>query len=165
MNEPPTPPKPKTRRRTILIIISALAGACLLCLAIALIYSNTPAGRASSTARAQTQTAQPTKTTKPTNTPKPTLTPIFTNTSTITSTLLHTPTIASKLQVFPTNTRTRPPSTAGAAPCNCSGPDLDCSDFPSSRSAQACFDYCKTSGFGDVFNLDSDNDGLVCESN
>lgn len=54
----------------------------------------------------------------------------------------------------------------GNAPCNCSGPDLDCkADFTTHASAQACYDTCVSSGFGDVFDLDgNDNDGLACES-
>jgi endonuclease YncB( thermonuclease family) len=53
----------------------------------------------------------------------------------------------------------------GQAPCNCSGPDLDCpADFSTHTEAQACYDYCVSEGFGDVFRLDgNDNDGLACE--
>ena len=55
---------------------------------------------------------------------------------------------------------------SGNAPCNCSGPDLDCkADFNTHAAAQACYDYCVSQGFGDVFGLDgNDNDGLACES-
>ncbi|MDD5219586.1 MAG: PKD domain-containing protein [Candidatus Bipolaricaulis sp.] len=56
-----------------------------------------------------------------------------------------------------------PPPTP-PAPCNCAGPDLDCSDFSSHAKAQACYDFCKGQGHGDVFNLDADNDGNACES-
>jgi micrococcal nuclease len=60
---------------------------------------------------------------------------------------------------------TSPPS-ADNAPCNCSGPDLDCTkDFKRHAQAQACYDYCVSQGYGDVFNLDgNDNDGKACES-
>jgi micrococcal nuclease len=51
----------------------------------------------------------------------------------------------------------------GNAPCNCSGPDLDCGDFGTHASAQACFNYCNSAGFGDVFRLDRDKDGSACE--
>lgn len=61
-----------------------------------------------------------------------------------------------------------PPSSGGgggSAACNCSGPDLDCKDFSSHASAQACHDYCMSQGLGDLFRLDgNDNDGLACES-
>jgi len=61
-----------------------------------------------------------------------------------------------------------PPSSGGgggSAACNCSGPDLDCKDFSSHDAAQSCYNYCNSSGFGDVFDLDgNDNDGLACES-
>ncbi len=52
----------------------------------------------------------------------------------------------------------------GNAPCNCSGPDLDCGDFSSHASAQACFNHCRSAGFGDIFRLDGDHDGSACES-
>lgn len=61
--------------------------------------------------------------------------------------------------VFPTQA----PSGGGNAVCNCSGPDLDCEDFKPRSSAQPCFNYCVSQGFGDVFRLDRDNDGLACE--
>jgi micrococcal nuclease len=53
----------------------------------------------------------------------------------------------------------------GNAPCNCSGPDLDCGDFGTHAAAQSCYNYCMSQGFGDNFRLDgNDNDGLACES-
>ena len=52
----------------------------------------------------------------------------------------------------------------GNAPCTCNGPDLDCGDFSSHASAQACYRYCASEGFGDVFRLDRDGDGSACES-
>lgn len=57
--------------------------------------------------------------------------------------------------------------TVPAAPkvCNCGGPDLDGKDFGTHASAQACFSYCVSQGYGDVFGLDRDNDGLACEAN
>ena len=51
-----------------------------------------------------------------------------------------------------------------SAPCNCSGPDLNCSDFATHTEAQACYEYCKRLGYGDVFRLDGDSDGIACES-
>ena len=57
------------------------------------------------------------------------------------------------------------PGAGGNAPCNCSGPDLDCKDFSSHASAQSCYNYCVSLGFGNIFRLDgNDNDGLACES-
>ena len=54
---------------------------------------------------------------------------------------------------------------SGSVVCNCSGPDLDCKDFSSHASSQACHDYCQSLGLGDIFRLDgNDNDGLACES-
>lgn len=52
----------------------------------------------------------------------------------------------------------------GNAVCNCGGSDLDCSDFSSHASAQACFNYCVSLNYGDTFGLDRDGNGLACES-
>ena len=52
----------------------------------------------------------------------------------------------------------------GGQPCDCTGPDLDCSDFATQAEAQACFEYCMRLGYGDVFRLDRDKDGKACES-
>lgn len=65
-----------------------------------------------------------------------------------------------------------PPSTpissgasADAAPaCSCNGNLYNCSDFSTRSSAQACFDYCNTTGYGDVHRLDHDQDGSACEN-
>ncbi|MCB0163075.1 MAG: SH3 domain-containing protein [Anaerolineae bacterium] len=48
-------------------------------------------------------------------------------------------------------------------PCLCDGDYYNCGDFGSSGSAQQCFNYCVSSGHGDVHNLDRDSDGSVCE--
>ncbi len=56
------------------------------------------------------------------------------------------------------------PIPTGKAPCNCTGPDLDCADFPTRADAQACFDYCRSQGLGDIFRLDADADLKVCET-
>jgi len=52
-----------------------------------------------------------------------------------------------------------------ATVCDCSGNIYNCSDFSTHAEAQACYEYCKSLGFGDIHRLDgSDNDGIVCES-
>ena len=48
--------------------------------------------------------------------------------------------------------------------CSCSGNIYNCSDFSTHSQAQACYDYCKDQGHGDVHRLDSDNDGSACET-
>jgi len=62
--------------------------------------------------------------------------------------------------VLPTK---RPPPAGGT--CSCSGDSLNCSDFSSHASAQACFDYCVQQGAGDIHRLDQDNDSIACENN
>ncbi len=51
-----------------------------------------------------------------------------------------------------------------SCPCDCAGPDLDCADFVTQAEAQACFDCCRQQGYGDIFRLDADNDGVACEA-
>ena len=48
--------------------------------------------------------------------------------------------------------------------CDCSGNIYNCSDFSTHAEAQACYEYCKSLGRGDVHWLDGDNDGIACES-
>jgi len=66
--------------------------------------------------------------------------------------------------VFAGETPPDPTPTPPSGPCNCSGPDLNCSDFSTHAAAQACYDYCRQQGYGDVFRLDGDSDGIACES-
>ena len=56
---------------------------------------------------------------------------------------------------------TQPPP---AAVCDCSGNIYNCSDFSTHAQAQACYEYCKSLGRGDIHRLDGDNDGIACES-
>lgn len=51
-----------------------------------------------------------------------------------------------------------------SAVCSCSGDTLNCSDFNSHASAQACFNYCTSQGTGDIHKIDGNNDGNACES-
>lgn len=65
----------------------------------------------------------------------------------------------------PTLQPTPPPGSEPPVPgCTCTGPDLNCSDFSTQAEAQSCFNYCMAQGYGDVYNLDGDNDGKCCES-
>jgi len=71
-----------------------------------------------------------------------------------------TPTIT---PVLPTPTP--PPATPPpVAVCDCSGNIYNCSDFATHAEAQACYEYCKSLGRGDIHRLDRDKDGLACES-
>lgn len=84
------------------------------------------------------------------HTPQPANTP--TQTATATATMTRTATLT------PTATATEP------APCSCSGNLYNCSDFSTQSEAQACFDFCRSQGHGDVHVLDTDNDGVACEA-
>lgn len=72
---------------------------------------------------------------------------------------------------LPTKTATRTPTVTPlwtATPtlvpaCDCEGPPLTCNSFRNQESAQACFNYCVATGFGDIFNLDKNKNGKACE--
>jgi len=49
--------------------------------------------------------------------------------------------------------------------CSCSGDTMNCTNFGSQSSAQACYNYCVKQGKGDIHKLDQDNNGVACESN
>jgi hypothetical protein len=51
-----------------------------------------------------------------------------------------------------------------AAVCNCSGDTYNCGDFSTHAQAQACYEYCKSLGCGDIHRLDKDGNGVACES-
>lgn len=73
-----------------------------------------------------------------------------------------TPTI-----VVPTQTPQPPATSTPQPPAGCSICSYDaynCSDFKRQRDAQACYDYCMTMVGYDVHRLDSDGDGVACES-
>ncbi len=55
-------------------------------------------------------------------------------------------------------------TTAPTGPCACSGNLYNCDDFSSQAAAQACFDWCMAEVGTDVHRLDSDGDGVACES-
>jgi len=58
----------------------------------------------------------------------------------------------------------RPFFIPGAVPiCSCSGNIYNCEDFSTREEAQACYDYCKSLGRGDIHDLDRDDDGIACE--
>jgi len=49
--------------------------------------------------------------------------------------------------------------------CNAQEQDYNCSDFKTQPEAQAVYDRCKMLGKNmDVYHLDGDHDGVVCES-
>lgn len=107
--------------------------------------SVTPLPAMATSAPTLTYTAAPTNTPWPTNTLMPTHTPIPTQTA------------------IPSKTPTPLPPAGVPAACTCYGPDLDCKHFGTHAEAQACFDYCKSLGYGDVYSLDRNNDQVACE--
>jgi len=53
-------------------------------------------------------------------------------------------------------------SSTGAV-CDCSSNKYNCKDFSGHAAAQACYDYCKSLGKGDIHQLDGDKNGIACE--
>ena len=47
---------------------------------------------------------------------------------------------------------------------DCSADVYNCANFTNQGEAHVAFNYCKDQGAGDIWNLDGDNDGEVCES-
>jgi hypothetical protein len=74
--------------------------------------------------------------------------------------LVQAATIADDLKDSP-QPANRPPQQGS---CYCSSDIYECYNFSTKEEAQACLDYCKSVGFGDVHGLDIDNDNLACES-
>lgn len=96
----------------------------------------------------------------------PSATATATWTSTPTATTTWTPTATATRTSTPTATATRtatPTATTAPAPCLCSADLYNCTDFACQGQAQTCFSYCWNLGYGDVHNLDSDDDGIACE--
>jgi endonuclease YncB( thermonuclease family) len=75
--------------------------------------------------------------------PTPIPTATFTATPTITPDVTQTPTLEPA--------------------CDCEEEGVTCKDFRRQRDAQACFEYCKATGFGDVFGIDKNNNNKACE--
>ena len=73
------------------------------------------------------------------------------------------PTIVVPVQVVPTPIPLVVEPAQPAVVCDCSGDIYNCPDFTSGSSAQACFDYCREVGRGDIHRLDNDNDLYACE--
>lgn len=46
---------------------------------------------------------------------------------------------------------------------NCDTDTYNCGDFATQTEAQKAYDSCNELGFGDIHQLDSDGDGVVCE--
>lgn len=129
-----------------------------------------------------TRTATVTRTDSPTPTatwtPSATVTPTATRTSTSAPSATPTETrpaappptaTATRTQTpHPSATRTNTPSPTQtqvpAAPCQCTGDLYNCSDFDYHWQAQQCYDYCMQQAGYDVHRLDSDKDGIACES-
>lgn len=86
-----------------------------------------------------------------------------------TPTILLPVTLASTWTSIPTQTpfvlATQPVNQNQNAVCSCAGDTLNCGNFSTQKSAQACMDYCIAQSAGDIHNLDGGGvKGLACES-
>lgn len=74
-----------------------------------------------------------------------------------------TPTATATETPTPTATPEESPTPTSPPPCSCAAKNVSCNSFSSQSKAQACFEYCKDEGFGDIFGIDKNNNGLACE--
>lgn len=178
----------KTNRKYIGLAIAAVISFCCICVAFAfVVYSSgsiisTPVPApilntslpieviiAQTSSAAQTQTVQaaplPTATLAPSNETIPTATVFIsvlqTSAAQPTEYIYYTNTPFSL--ATPTLEAIQPTLPPQSAVCSCSGDTLNCGDFSSHSSAQACFNYCISQGRGDIHRLDGNNDGTACE--
>jgi endonuclease YncB( thermonuclease family) len=73
------------------------------------------------------------------------------------------PTPMPTFTITSTPTITRTPTKTSVPVCNCLGKSLTCNSFRSQGQAQRCFEYCQSMGYGDIFGLDKNRNGLACE--
>lgn len=76
-------------------------------------------------------------------------TPVPTFTITLTPTITNTP---------------RPMTSTPVGPCACLERRLTCSSFSTQRRAQQCFEFCWNQGYGDIFGLDKNGNGVACDN-
>lgn len=67
---------------------------------------------------------------------------------------------------IPPEKPTQPPAAQPTAVpvCVCTHDAYNCTSFSRQSQAQACYNYCRELGRGDVHRLDRDNNGRACES-
>lgn len=71
------------------------------------------------------------------------------------------PTLTPTASITPTPTSDYP-FTPGPPGCVCFGRPIECAEFTDQLAAQNCWAYCLRSGYGDIYNLDPDQDGQAC---
>ena len=76
-----------------------------------------------------------------------------------------TPVPTSTITLTPTITNTPRPETATpVGPCSCTNRRLTCNSFSTQRRAQNCFEFCWNEGYGDIFGLDKNGNGIACDN-
>jgi endonuclease YncB( thermonuclease family) len=76
-----------------------------------------------------------------------------------------TPVPTFTITLTPTITNTPHPETATpVGPCSCTNKRLSCNSFKTQRQAQACFEFCWNQGYGDIFGLDKNGNGVACDN-
>jgi len=111
----------------------------------------------------------------PTYTPFPTIEPTAVLTQTQTSVASEATLMAGLGSITPSGTATLTPSPSSTPspsptfspspppPCYCIIDEKNCESFESQSLAQACFDYCRDLGYGDIHGLDANGNLTVCE--
>jgi hypothetical protein len=170
-----------------LVGCGALMLTCGVCSVFSAIWANTPEGRASISATATAEVIAQIETAN-----APTATPVPPTVTRAPSTATPEPSATATLEptAEPTLAPTRMPPTEGPSPtpaptrdprkpffewnwgvgtqdgnaCICGGPDLNCADFANWEASQACFDKCGGNSNNNVFGLDNNKNGVVCEN-
>ena len=134
---------------------------CILLLMAAILLQGCISNPNTTTADTRAQEVYTTVTVTPTSIPSTIIPTSIPTTTTTTMT-----TITTRPTTFPTTKLTTQPTTASSSlsgVCSCSGNIYNCGDFSSHTAAQACYDYCRSLGKGDIHGLDRDKDGIACE--
>ena len=89
---------------------------------------------------------------------------ILTTTVHTSGTRIYLPHITSKHTIPTATTQPTATTTPTPSPCSCAGNLYNCSDFNTHAAAQACYEHCLTITGRDIHRLDTDKDGIACES-
>lgn len=169
-------PKVKRRNRTLKISLSGIMFFCCSFSALYLVFRGStapPPPPAEPRTESLAQTAGLLSTVTFTSSPTATASPTLASTATLAPTLTLAPTSTVVLITVPpaggaggsggSGGGGSPGITQVSGPCSCNGDTMNCTHFRNQKAAQACYDHCKSLGYGDIHRLDRDNDGLACE--
>lgn len=169
-------PQPKAKLPLLFIAVANIIGVIILISLVVIFWKIISKSSAGIPTPTFTLTMSPTLTV--TSTPLPSST--YTPSPSVTFTPTPSATFTATLNLIPSNTPaptasetlwltetfkpgyTKTPTRIKAV-CPCSQDLYDCKDFNTHALAQACYDYCVLTGWGDAHNLDKSGTGIVCK--